>query len=122
MADLAEKAIKIYVRDDDGRTRTLDLINELSVGRASKNAIQLDQRDVSRHHARIYRNGNRVMVEDLGSHNGTKLNGERIEQATALEPGDEVHICGFALWVERGGDERRYNPTTVRINCDTESH
>ena len=47
---------------------------------------------VSRRHAKIIRSGDQVEVEDLGSTNGTFVNGARIATATALRPGDQVHF------------------------------
>jgi hypothetical protein len=45
---------------------------------------------LSRNHARIYRLADRWLVEDLGSHNGTYVNGERISQPTAIGQGDLI--------------------------------
>ena len=46
--------------------------------------------DVSRHHARIDVDGPRVWIEDLGSKNGTFVNGERIRRRVALNEGDQI--------------------------------
>lgn len=46
--------------------------------------------DVSRNHARIDVDGTRVWIEDLGSKNGTFVNGERIRQRMALKEGDQI--------------------------------
>jgi DNA-binding winged helix-turn-helix (wHTH) protein len=46
--------------------------------------------DVSRHHARIVIDGSRVSIEDLGSKNGTFVNGERIRDRVTLKEGDRI--------------------------------
>ena len=46
--------------------------------------------DVSRHHARIDVDGSRISLEDLGSKNGTFVNGERIHDRVVLKEGDQI--------------------------------
>ena len=46
--------------------------------------------DASRHHARIDVDGSQISIEDLGSKNGTFVNGERIGKRTALRDGDQI--------------------------------
>jgi hypothetical protein len=60
-----------------------------TVGRAPNNDIVLDVGDVSRHHARLERAGSALRVVDLGSTNGTRVNGQPVS-TSLLRPGDEV--------------------------------
>lgn len=62
------------------------------LGRDKKAAVCLDAASVSRHHARILVEGPRVTLEDLGSKNGTRLNGERVEGPRELEDGDAIRL------------------------------
>ena len=64
---------------------------ELVVGRASDAGIVLVEEMVSRRHARFLLSGHELMVEDLGSTNGTFVNGEKI-QRSPLKEGDRVLI------------------------------
>ncbi len=66
------------------------------LGRASDSDIRVDAPDVSRHHVRISRRGTRVDIADLGSTNGTRVNGERCTHAT-LRNGDEILVGAQAL-------------------------
>jgi ABC-type multidrug transport system ATPase subunit/pSer/pThr/pTyr-binding forkhead associated (FHA) protein len=62
------------------------------IGRAPDNEIVVPHPAVSNHHARIDRQGNRWVISDLGSTNGTFLNGRRVEQPTEFQPGDQIQI------------------------------
>ncbi|MBN1807736.1 MAG: HD domain-containing protein [Planctomycetes bacterium] len=71
------------------------------VGRANDCDIQLLDRGVSRHHVAFYIQEDKVFVEDLGSSNGTTLNGQRIKR-TQLSDGDLVRIGLAAIRVRLG--------------------
>lgn len=82
----------LYWGLEEGRTR---------IGRDPDDGIFLDDVTVSRHHAEFVVADETLTVHDLGSTNGTYVNGRRQEQA-ALEPGDEVIIGRFHLVIARG--------------------
>jgi len=63
----------------------------LTIGRSSQSDIQLLAKSVSRNHAHILQEGDKFLLEDLGSSNGTKLNGVRINRAY-LNDGDIIVI------------------------------
>ncbi len=77
-----------------------------TLGRVGENEITLPDREVSRHHARIIRNGKQYHIEDLGSLNGTFVNGERLEpnKPQLLSSGSEVRLGPIArlLFTEVG--------------------
>ncbi|HJX40974.1 MAG TPA: FHA domain-containing protein [Anaerolineales bacterium] len=73
----------------------------LSLGREADNQIQLADERASRHHARIERMGEGFRILDLGSSNGTFLNGVRLAGPTPLDPGDQVQI-GDVRFVVQG--------------------
>jgi pSer/pThr/pTyr-binding forkhead associated (FHA) protein len=68
------------------------------IGR-DKGTVQfpLDHPHVSRHHARLKVNGDRVVLIDLGGANGTHVNGRRIAKPVALNYGDRIDIGPFSL-------------------------
>ena len=74
------------------------------IGRSSSSDLPLADRFLSRHHARIVRDGDRYLVEDLGSRNGTLLNGSPVTAPTPLAPGDVIRISGSMLTVRGPGD------------------
>lgn len=67
------------------------------VGRERDCAVRVDSLTVSRHHLRIVVTQGRATVEDLGSRNGTRLNGHRIERRCALNDGDEIEVGSVAM-------------------------
>jgi hypothetical protein len=68
----------------------------LLIGRGPECDIVVPDRQISRQHARISRTPDGVRVEDLGSKNGTHVNGVRIEASTTLQDGDVVQVA-FSL-------------------------
>ena len=74
-----------------GETYTVD--EELTVGRGAGCAVVLpDDTFVSQVHARVFTRGSDPHIEDLGSTNGTTLNGEAITEPTRLRRGDRVQF------------------------------
>lgn len=70
-----------------------DLGSELTIGRASGCAVPLPSDNfVSQVHARVFRSGDGYWVEDLGSTNGTLLNGRKITEAVPLRRGDRLQV------------------------------
>jgi predicted component of type VI protein secretion system len=64
---------------------------EVSIGRSPDNGLVIDNPAVSHYHARVFREEDRLMLEDFGSLNGTFVNGQRVKMVT-LRPGDAVAI------------------------------
>jgi pSer/pThr/pTyr-binding forkhead associated (FHA) protein len=62
------------------------------IGRGADCQLALDDGLVSRRHARVVVDGDDVVIEDLGSRNGVKVNGGRIERPTPLGDGDRIQI------------------------------
>ena len=66
--------------------------DQLVIGRDASVDIVIDNREVSRHHARLSRRGNQWIIEDIGSSNGTFVNGKRISGPVVLAPGSQVGL------------------------------
>lgn len=72
---------------------------------------------VSRHHARIDQNGEQYLLTDLGSRNGTRVNGAAIAHPTPLSHGDVISICGFEFrFVQDEASDSRSTPPVEVIN------
>lgn len=85
---------------DKGRIFRLSS-GENVIGRQGTGVV-LSDRTVSRNHARLAARDGRWVLTDLGSANGTYLNGVRLKKATPVQPGDQVR-CGQTLLVFQGG-------------------
>lgn len=68
----------------------------LSVGREQDNDIVLNNLSVSRNHARITQDGEKIIVEDLGSQNGIVFKGNKTQRAE-LSPGDEMQLGKYKV-------------------------
>jgi pSer/pThr/pTyr-binding forkhead associated (FHA) protein len=76
----------------------------LTLGRATDNGIVVDDARVSRHHARLQARQGRLVLTDLESTNGTRVNGVRVAEV-ALGEGDRIELGDTTLVVESmGGD------------------
>ena len=86
------------------------------IGRDPDAQIRLDSAAVSRHHAAILIIGDDAVLQDLGSRNGTHVNGEKLEAARPLRAGDEIKIAQFAIrFLNAPGSARPTAPLGYRI-------
>jgi pSer/pThr/pTyr-binding forkhead associated (FHA) protein len=72
----------------------------LTFGRDPDNDITWDDGQVSRHHARLTRQGDLLLLEDLGSTNGTLVNGQPISDVHTLQPADIISIGSSVFGVK----------------------
>ncbi len=78
------------------------------IGRADDADVVVEDAKASRHHARIERRGERVMLVDLGSRNGTKLGGAVVRsEERVLAPGDVIGIGSATLTIASAPGARR---------------
>src|SRR5512143_3081590 len=106
---------KLVIQDDEGKTTVVPLIrDEITIGRQEGNTIRLTERNVSRRHARLVRQNGHVLVEDLGSYNGVRINGERIQEPAEVGDGDLIQIGDYDLALQREGTAQVLAPT-VRL-------
>jgi signal transduction histidine kinase/CheY-like chemotaxis protein len=88
-SDAEDAQLVVLVGHASGRRYVVG--SEIELGRGSGSPIELLDDGVSRRHARVSRSGSGYMIEDLGSRNGTFVNGERIEQSE-LNFGDKIAV------------------------------
>lgn len=66
--------------------------DQLIIGRDASHAVSINDAEVSRKHARLTFQGGKYVLEDLGSTNGTFVNGQRLVSPVVLKPGDVVSL------------------------------
>lgn len=81
-----------------------------TAGRHDDCQLRIKSSEVSRRHCQFFEKNGMLLVKDLGSSNGTLLNGKKIEGQRVLEPGDELVIGPVKLRVEKVGQ-----PATAKV-------
>jgi pSer/pThr/pTyr-binding forkhead associated (FHA) protein len=111
--------MKIIIRKHGQFFREVDFSgSELVLGRSIETDVQLLHEDVSRKHVKISRKANRVVIEDLGSKNGTIYQGQSIQKSTIRE-GEIFSIGPFSISIESTAPQ--FQNTVVEHSLDPES-
>jgi pSer/pThr/pTyr-binding forkhead associated (FHA) protein len=89
---------KLTIEDDEGKQTQLSLSHEeYGVGRAESNSLRLTDRNISRNHAVLGKNGQGWFLRDLSSYNGTYVNGIRVVGEQPLHSGDMVQLGDYRM-------------------------
>lgn len=102
--------LEIVEGEDAGRQTELD--GTVEIGRDASTNLALDDEQASRRHARVSAQGELAVVEDLGSTNGTYVNGQPIEGPRAVRPGDRIRVGLTVLELRTAQDVQR-QPSAV---------
>ncbi len=87
--------------ESEGASKVADFDSDFTIGRGADANVQIKENKISRQHAQVNYSGGRWFIKDLGSRNGTLLNGERVSGAVELigentvvlfEGGPDIHI------------------------------
>jgi adenylate cyclase len=97
---------KLVYTSVEGLETEFELDDKNTVGRHPKNSIRLHDREVSKEHGTIERRGERYVVRDLESSNGTFVNGKRIRESE-LKQDDELMFGSMKLTFRAAGTERK---------------
>ncbi len=79
--------------------RVINLCDDLILGRAAGCSVTIDDDHVSQLHARIFHRSGQLVVEDLGSVNGTYMNRDRVTVPTVIGAGDRLQVGDTILEV-----------------------
>jgi len=88
---------------------------EYVIGRRSDCQIFVPDMRVSRQHARLWKDNETWSLEDLGSNNGTFINGVKVQQATALRHDDEIVIANNRIRVEARDTDAKFVPEGANV-------
>lgn len=96
------QVVLVMFRGESGR-RSFSIARDVSVvGRREDCDFRIPLGEISRKHCRLIRDGENLRVEDLGSSNGTFVNGERVQEAV-LQPGDTLQMGSVVFVVQIDG-------------------
>jgi pSer/pThr/pTyr-binding forkhead associated (FHA) protein len=95
---------KLSIEDEQGNRTVVNLVREeYSIGRAEDNTVRLTERNISRHHAKLSKNGSGWLLLDLNSYNGCFINGARVSESQRIDHGDLVQLGDYRLEVSDEG-------------------
>ncbi len=87
--------------------------DQLSIGRDSANEIPVNDAEVSRRHARLTFQGGKYVLEDMGSTNGTFVNGQRLSGPRVLKSGEVISLGEQIIFVYEAVDS---DPGATRVS------
>jgi pSer/pThr/pTyr-binding forkhead associated (FHA) protein len=117
---------KLIMKVDDRVVKEFVIGTSATIGRLPDNSVMIDNPAISSHHARIVHEGDRFVVEDLNSKNGTFVNGKLVLNRRSLQTGDIVlvgkHELVFDEAVLVDGAEAVLEELGDTVYLDTEGH
>src|SRR5437588_12906934 len=97
---------------------SIDIVKDLTlVGRREDCDLRLEHKSVSKLHCVIVKSDGMLMLRDLGSTNGTRVNGQRVRRAMLL-PDDQLQIASYKFRVHLGAQEPAVAGTDRTQNLD----
>jgi pSer/pThr/pTyr-binding forkhead associated (FHA) protein len=107
---------KFLLRGLSGVTlgKTFAVTSGAVIGRQADCDIPIPSDEISRHHARLKITADGVMVEDLGSANGTFVANQRVQQSALLKPGEELRLDTVRFQLVAPGMDARQQSAAVR--------
>ncbi|HEV3438466.1 MAG TPA: FHA domain-containing protein [Gemmata sp.] len=98
---------------------SVDLVKDLTlVGRDEDCDLRLDHKSISKLHCVIVKTDGLLLIRDLGSTNGTRVNGQRVRRA-ALLPNDTLAVATLRFQIKFGAElEREINPESPKAKKD----
>lgn len=97
MACACLKPVRTDIELSSPLKRRYNIYGEAVLGRSSECDIIINEKFVSQKHLIIWFEGGEWYLEDLGSRNGTHVNGQRIKREVILDPQDEISIGGLCF-------------------------
>lgn len=111
------QAVLVMFRSD-GERRSFSIARDMTVvGRREDCDLRIPLGEVSRKHCRLVRDGESLRLEDLGSSNGTFLNGQRVQEYV-LQPGDSIQVgpVVFVLQIDGYPADEDLSPVSAPLS------
>jgi pSer/pThr/pTyr-binding forkhead associated (FHA) protein len=108
---------KLFVYPEKGAPYSFDLQDKkIGIGRSSGNEVCLPDSWCSSFHASIFPSARGYAVKDMGSKNGTRLNGERVSGERDLKRGDEIVIGSTHILFDRARTPKEASDSATLTN------
>ena len=92
-SSMSEQPARLLIQQGPNQGSEYELTDlQMTIGRSSVNEIVLNDPEISRRHAQLSRQGNVYTIQDLGSTNGTFVNGQRCTGTVSLKDGDLIEF------------------------------
>jgi len=105
----------VLVMFKDGERRDFPVTAEKTIiGRRQDSSLRIQTADVSRQHCEIFQDGKDIVVRDLGSSNGTYVNGKRVAEAKLLA-GDKLSVGPIIFVVQVNGMPAKLTPFDMKV-------
>jgi len=103
--------VKLVLFKKNGSQKSFALPSNITVvGRRNDCDLCIPLEDVSRRHCQFDRNNEVLKIRDLGSHNGTFLNGKQINGETPVKPGDYLRVGPLTFQLQIDGQPEKTVP------------
>src|SRR4051812_38232355 len=90
-------------------------VDKTTIGRLEDNSFQISEGSVSSHHCEVLLRGKDIIVKDLGSTNGTFVNGERVTGEAGLKPGQILRLGSIEMRLETGEEPAKKTFDQTRV-------
>ncbi len=98
--------IRLEIRPFEGAPSEAPFDTEsLVIGRSAEADVSISDRSLSRRHARLFFEGDTMMIEDLGSRHGTFVNGSPISEPAVVVSGDVIGLAGSTIVLREIGED-----------------
>lgn len=113
----APRSACLVVIHGEGLGKRIDIPDQpLLVGRVQDADLQIGHRSVSRQHCRIWREGLRYRIEDLGATNPTRVNDAKLDRVATLEDGDRITVGdGILKFISQDSVEASYHEEIYQL-------
>jgi len=108
---MTRSVLKLVIEDEGGTRTEIPLEqDELTIGRDASNHVQLRDRNISRHHCRLFRSADGLLIEDLQSSNGLSVNGDMMTGRRPVQVGDRIEVGDYRIFVQHEADGAAVGP------------
>ena len=87
---------ELQILENNALIKTVQLTKDIVIGKSANVDVQMDRRNISRQHCRVFQQEGQWFVEDMGSRNGTWLNNYRLEKPQSLFEGHQI-VLGLIM-------------------------